>query len=196
MWLAQNNDIVNLQMEQEAYNYKVEAVQKGFDMVSNLGSMISNKSSNIAGGLGGFVGNVIDTAKLDKNYDYYVKNLMAQIEKQKLLPDTVTLSGSNATLLGYGLIDDNVFTTYSIKQEYAKRIDHYFDMYGYLINELKDIDISNRPIWNYVKTQGANLLGNIPQYDLQALKEMFDNGVTFWHDPSKFLDYSQNNDII
>lgn len=193
-WLAQNSEIINLQMEQEAYNYKVDAIQGGLSMASNMNSMLTGgDASSMASGMLGFVNNTIKLASLDKNHEFYVKNQMAQIEKQQLLPNSGKMSGSNATLLGYDLIDNSIFNRYSIKQEYAKRIDHYFDMYGYLINELKDIDISNRPVWNYVKTQGANLLGNIPQYDLQALKEMFDNGVTFWHDPTKFLDYSQNN---
>ena len=25
---------------------------------------------------------------------------------------------------------------------------------------------------------------------------MFDRGITFWHDPTKFLDYTQNNTIV
>ena len=66
-------------------------------------------------------------------------------------------------------------------------------MYGYLTNTVKTPNLNNRPNWNYVKTIGANILGNIPQYDLQAIKDIFDNGVTLWHNPSTFLDYSQNN---
>ena len=130
---------------------------------------------------------------MEVNHDFYVKNLMAQIEKQKMLPDNDSLSSSNSTLLGYGLFDSNIFTRYSIKADACARIDKYFDMYGYTINELKAINISSRSNWNYIKTQGANLLGDIPQLDLQALKEMFNNGITFWHNPTTFLDYSQTN---
>lgn len=119
--------------------------------------------------------------------------MMAQRERQSLLPNTGSVSGSNATMLGYDLIDNNIFTRYSIKRDAVERIDKYFDMYGYTINELKNINIITRSNWNYIKTQGANLLGDIPQFDLQAIKEMFDNGITFWHDPKTFLDYSQTN---
>ena len=118
---------------------------------------------------------------------------MAQIEKQAMLPDNASLSSSNSTLLGYNMFDKNIFTRYTIKKEFAERLDKYFDMYGYTINELKNININSRPNWNYIKTQGANILGDIPQYDLQSIKEMFDNGITFWHNPETFLDYSQNN---
>ena len=66
-------------------------------------------------------------------------------------------------------------------------------MYGYKVNSLKVPNITGRTNWNYVKTINANILGDIPQEDIQELKTMFDSGVTFWHNPSTFLDYSQSN---
>lgn len=104
-----------------------------------------------------------------------------------------SLSSSNATLIGYNLIDKNIFTRYNIKSDFAKRIDKYFDMYGYLTNTVKVPNINNRPNWNYIKTIGANILGNIPQSDLLQIRDLFNNGITLWHNTSTFLDYSQNN---
>lgn len=69
-------------------------------------------------------------------------------------------------------------------------------MYGYKVNNVKLPNITGRRNWNYVKTLDCNLLGEIPQEDLEELKQIFNNGVTFWHNPSSFLDYSQNNAII
>lgn len=44
---------------------------------------------------------------------------------------------------------------------------------------------------------GLNVLqkstSNVPQEDLQEFKAIFNNGVTLWHNPATFLDYSQNN---
>ena len=90
------------------------------------------------------------------------------------------------------------FTLYyiSIKDEYAKIIDDYFSMYGYKINEVKVPNLTGRSNWNYVKTINSNILGNIPQKDLQEIKSLFDNGLTLWHTTSNFLDYSQNNNIL
>ena len=31
---------------------------------------------------------------------------------------------------------------------------------------------------------------------MQKIKDIFDNGITFWHNPSTFLDYSQSNNIV
>lgn len=94
---------------------------------------------------------------------------------------------------GYNLIDKNIFTRYSIKRQFAERIDKFFDMYGYLTNTLKIPNINNRPHWNYVKTIGANIIANIPELDLLKIRNLFDNGITLWHNTNTFLDYSQNN---
>ena len=62
------------------------------------------------------------------NHEIYIQQQMAQKEKQKLLPDTVNL-GTSATLIGYNLLDKNVFSIFTIKREFAERIDKFFDMY-------------------------------------------------------------------
>lgn len=92
----------------------------------------------------------------------------------------------------------NTFHFYkmSIKQEYAKCIDDYFSMFGYLVNSVKTPNITGRRNWNYIKTIDINITGNIIQEDLQKIKNIFNNGVTLWHNPATYLDYSQNNDII
>ena len=92
----------------------------------------------------------------------------------------------------------NNFTVYSlsIKPEYASIIDNWFDMYGYKVNTVKVPNITGRRNWNFVKTVGCYIEGDIPQSDMQEIKSMFDKGVTFWHNPSTFMDYSQTNDIV
>lgn len=83
-----------------------------------------------------------------------------------------------------------------IKAEYARKIDTIFDAIGYTINEMKIPNVTGRLNWNYVQTMEVAIQGTIPQEDLQTIKDMFNSGVTFWHNPSTFLDYSQNNGII
>lgn len=87
-------------------------------------------------------------------------------------------------------------TRMSIKKEYAKIIDEFFEQFGYKVNTLKTPSIHTRTYWNYLKTKNCNFGGNIPQEYMLKIKNIFDNGITFWHDPSKFLDYSQTNSVI
>ena len=84
----------------------------------------------------------------------------------------------------------------SIKEEYARIIDSYFTMYGYKVNEVKIPNLTSRRNWNYIKTIGCDFEGDMPQEDLQKIKDIFNNGITFWHNPENFLNYSANNDII
>lgn len=84
----------------------------------------------------------------------------------------------------------------TIKAEMAKVIDDFFSMYGYQVNSLKTPNITGRQNWNYVKTIGCNILADIPQQDLQKIKDLFNNGITLWHNSNTFLDYSQSNNII
>lgn len=84
----------------------------------------------------------------------------------------------------------------SIKAEYARCIDEYFSQFGYKCNRVKVPNVTGRTNWNYVKTIGCYIQADIPQDDLQEIKNMFDKGVTFWHNPSTFMDYSQSNAIV
>ena len=190
-WLAQNSETIFLNMQQEQFNYEVGQVQ---NLVGGVSGAIGGA---VTGNYGQVVSSVINAGvsgvSNSVNHDFYIKQQMAQVEKQKMLPDKVNLSGSNATLIGYNLVDKNIFTRYTIKKQFAERIDKFFDMYGYLTNTVKIPNLNNRPSWNYIKTIGCNIMGNIPQEDLQIIKNMFDNGVTLWHNKDTFLDYSQNN---
>lgn len=89
------------------------------------------------------------------------------------------------------------FYKYSIKQEFAKIIDDYFSTFGYQVNSFKIPNITGRRNWNYVKTN-ASIVESlvVPEKDLNEYKKMLDSGITFWHNPQTFLDYSQQNDII
>lgn len=90
------------------------------------------------------------------------------------------------------------FTEYdmSIKAEVARSIDNYFSMYGYRTSRVKTPNLTGRQNWNYVKTIGCNIIASIPQLDLEEIKGMFDSGVTLWHNPATFQDYSQSNNIV
>lgn len=84
----------------------------------------------------------------------------------------------------------------SIKQEYARVIDSYFDMFGYKVNRVKVPNITGRSQWNFIKTIDCNVDGNIPQEDLETIKKACDTGITFWHNPANMYNYSLSNTIV
>ena len=199
-WIAQNSNIINFNKERieaeyqlgvgsSAINYMMGAINTSVGLASETG---------IGGGFIGSTANILyNTWANRQRADMDIQSQMLQVEKQKMLPNSGNVGGSNATLLGYDYMNSDVFTRYTIKSQFAQRIDLYFDMYGYRTDTLKIPNLNNRPNWNYVKTIGANIIQatgkSIPQEDLQEIKAMFDSGVTLWHNTSTFLDYSQNN---
>lgn len=189
-WLAQNSTILGIQMSQEAYNYEIGQVKSAVNTTANI--VKSGLSLDVVGAVSAGATGGLDLASNQVNHEFYIQNQLAQVEKQQMLPDNGSMGGSNATLFGYGMFK-NIFNRYTIKAQFAKRIDKFFSMYGYLTNEVKLPNLNNRSNWNYVKTIGANIVASIPQEDLQALKNLFDNGITLWHNASTFLDYSQSN---
>lgn len=122
-----------------------------------------------------------------------IANTIGSIYEASLIPPSVegntnsgdvTYATGNLTFTGY-------FKT--IKEEKARILDDFFSMYGYKTNLVKLPNLNNRSNWNYVKTINCNITGDIPQQDIQKIKDMFNNGITLWHNPSTFLDYSQTN---
>ncbi len=75
----------------------------------------------------------------------------------------------------------------------AKRIDDFFSMFGYATKRTKVPNISSRPQWNYVKTQGCSISGNIPSVIRSAICELFDNGIRFWNNGDNIGNYSLAN---
>lgn len=88
------------------------------------------------------------------------------------------------------------FIPMSIKAEYARCIDDYFDAFGYQVNRMKTPNTNHRQNWWYTKTMNANIVGNVPNEEMNKIKSAYNNGLTFWRNPSNFLNYSVSNGIV
>ena len=96
---------------------------------------------------------------------------------------------SNFNLMG--------FTIYEkfIKPEYAKRIDAYFDKYGYAQRSMYVPERQNRKHWSYLKTTGCNIKANINNTDLVTIKTIYDNGITTWNNLEEVGHYELDNRV-
>jgi hypothetical protein len=106
------------------------------------------------------------------------------IAKQKDInntPPSLSKMGAN-TYFDYG---HNLSGLYLIKRqitpEYQKKLEDFFNIFGYKKNEVKLPNFHTREYWNYVQTSGCVITGNFNNEDLQELKSVFDNGITLWH---------------
>lgn len=70
---------------------------------------------------------------------------------------------------------------YTVTEEYQQTLTDYFKMFGYKVNRVKIPNLHTRQSWNYVKTVDCTIVGNMPQDDLNSIKQMFNKGITLWH---------------
>lgn len=146
-------------------------------------------------GMAGSPFGLLQLASTGSHFFNNVTDTMGKLYSANLQPDQARGAVSAVDL---NISDTKYFTVkcMTIKREMAKVCDDYMSMFGYKVNEVKTPNITGRRNWNFVKTVGCYIEADIPQDDLQEIKSMFDKGITFWHNPSTFMDYSQNNDII
>ena len=110
-----------------------------------------------------------------------IANEVMQREDLKQAPDNVQKLGNNLT---FDIIDDNIKYVkrhFRIKEQFRNSIFRYLSNYGYKSNTFEIPDVRSRYYFNYIKTIGVNLVGNISNNSIQKLKDIFDNGVTIWH---------------
>lgn len=117
--------------------------------------------------------------------------------EHKMIPDSSrgNINGADINTAS----DQNGFYFYkkSIKAEFARIIDDFFSKFGYKVNRIKQPNIYGRQNWNYVKTVNAIVeADNVPEKYLEEYRQMLNSGITFWHNPATFLDYSQSNNIV
>lgn len=177
----------------QAQNGVNQAVQAGANIMRDVGNIaggIISLSNNQGGhGIAQTVGGAADIVS-------DVANTMQEQHVAQLTPDQAR-GNINCADLAYssGKICFSLLEM-SCRYEYAVMIDNYFSMFGYKVNELKVPNLTGRSNWNFVKTKQCNVIGNIPQEDLNEIKSIFDSGITIWHKTAYFMDYSQNNTIV
>ena len=188
-WLTQN--AVNMDMQW------INAVIGGG--ASIIGNTYSGYSEGRELGMGakgagmGFAGGAIQAGA---NLISTALNQHVAKTQANLVPDQVKGNLNAGDVLWAKYKSPFTFLPMSVKAEYARCIDEFFSQYGYKCNRVKLPNITGRRNWNYVKTIGCYIEADIPQDDLQEIKSMFDRGITFWHNPATFADYTQSNDIV
>lgn len=222
-WLTQQSKNISLQEQQARWNFnqnqiEVDRAKKNLDYATgaDMGAFFDYFTQWIKlaeTGMGSAPGISMlvkaRQAKDNTNYDLQsIRNKQAidysseigAIEAAKYQHSFSAQTASGQTNLGDAMFYDTwlnpTVEKMSVRKEFAEKIDKYFDMFGYATNKMKLPNIIGRENWNYLKTSRINIVANIPQTDLKEIKDMFDNGVTLWHNPDTFLDYSQSNEII
>lgn len=144
-------------------------------------------------GAGNYGGNAIGAVA---NFASDIANTMQQVKQAKMTPDQAKGNMAGGYMQFASGMCKFTFRKMSVRYEFAKCIDSWFDMFGYKVNRLGKPLKNHRQNYWYTKTIGANIDGNIPNEDMQIIKSIYNNGVTYWKDATKIKDYSVSNNIV
>ena len=111
------------------------------------------------------------------------------------MPPQAVGNQGGSVLLMRGILNFGIMHKY-ITREFATIIDDYFNMYGYACHRVKVPNIGSRPEWNYVKTVGCKIQGELPASHAKAIEGIFDTGIRFWHNPAHIGNYSYDNSPV
>ena len=123
-----------------------------------------------------------------------IASTIGGIKDMDNVPPNVKLTSSNP-FINFG---NNKFGyTLAIKtvsNEHASKIQGFFKMFGYKVNEIKNPNLKSRKNFNYIKTIDCNIVGEINDRVKENLIAMYDDGITIWH--TNILDYNVNNNEV
>lgn len=159
---------------------------------TGMGVVNGARSGGLVGAIFGGLNSGVDSAV---NLQNMIRSENAKQKDLKNLPDSII----NSNDCGFTLFDNNKhisFYRYKICCEFEELLADTFNITGYTVKRVKKPDLKSRLRFNYIKTVGANIVGSFDQSDLTLIKQIFDNGVTFWHYNTvnfKPFDYSLEN---
>ena len=141
--------------------------------------------------------NTLKNANISANTDYQVAiaSTNAKVQDASCVPPTAKqLGGDYVFDIAHGC-DKLYYQVKTIKPYYAKKLQDYWERYGYKENAFRLPNLKTRRYWNYIKCVQANIFGNIPQDDLLSIRDIYMQGITIWHDDD-IGNYSRDNEYI
>lgn len=121
-----------------------------------------------------------------------IGSLVATVSDKSTLPPQARGGGGSIINMA-NQIKGFQFYYAHIRAEFARIIDDYFNAYGYATHRVKIPNRAIRPHWNYVKTVNVSLTGSVPADDMTKLRQIYDNGVTFWRNGDEVGNYALDN---
>lgn len=183
-FIAQSTPYWNYQQETTQLQNRNATIQGGMGILSSLLSM--NLGGAITQGVNTYLGNEMREFQT-------TQSIVAAKESHAMIPNSA--HGNMSTPYIHAQINNNSIFYYvkTIKNSFAERIDNFFEMYGYQVNQLKVPAIHTRRFWNFVKTQGCKIRGITNTQEQSALEQIFNSGVTIWHYLPMMGSYTSDN---
>ena len=120
------------------------------------------------------VGGLVSTATV-------IGNDIAKKVDLKQTPDTLRTSGNNIV---FDYLAGNFWyniTSFEIEESAKERLFKYFMHYGYKASEFKVPNTKSRYYYNFIRLLDVNLESDLDQSTQEKIRDIYKNGVTFWH---------------
>lgn len=155
------------------------AVRDGtFKLINGTMDMLGNAvEGDLQGGINSFKSIISAGDQIDA--------IDAKMADMKAAPDSVAGHASDGSLFMLNRL--GIF--FAIKRQNSSILsaaDSYFDRYGYAVKETKTPQWNSRSKFNYIKTGGANIGGQIPKSDKDTINQLLDTGMTIWHSAADY----------
>lgn len=159
---------------------------------SSFGAWLSGKStslaiSSLATAVMPGVGQVVAGGTLVNSLIEGYEHLKNPVQSTGAISSNINMDINNC---------DFHFYKKTITRNYAMVIDDYFTRYGYRVNALKVPSINSRSNFNYVKCKDVNIKSDIDGKYHTIIENIFNNGVTIWHNANNFRNYSIDNEVL
>ena len=166
----------------------------------NIGLNILGSTLQIASGtamLGSGAGSLAGAGQI-ANGTMGIAQTVGQVYQHSLIPPSLEGNINSADVTFAEGIEKPICYHMSIKPEYARIIDNYFNLYGYKVNITKVPNITGRQNYNYIQIADSENLGygDIPAKAIDMINKIARRGVTIWHNHTNLGDFSVSNNII
>jgi hypothetical protein len=191
-YLQGNRNSIQNQLNSTIFNGWMDTMGSVMGGVGNSSANPSNMGETNPVGM---VQSGMGVVKGMANTYFQTQGMIAKQKDINNTPPSLSKMGSN-TYYDFG---HNLNGLYLIKRqitpEYQKKLEDFFNIFGYKKNEVKVPNFHTRQYWNYVQTSGCVITGNFNNEDLQELKSVFDSGITLWH-TDDIGNYALVNEVI
>lgn len=83
-----------------------------------------------------------------------------------------------------------------LDRESIEAVDDFFTRYGYSCKKIKIPNRKVRENFTYTRTKDIHIEGNIPGIYKEQIERIYNNGITFWTNPSLVGNYGVSNDTL
>lgn len=163
---------------------------------ANVALNVASGTGQIIAGTVSMMGHPLVGAGVTLSGLQKVASTISQVYQANLVSPSLQGNLNNADINFLLGLSNPIYYKRTIKREYARMIDIFFGCFGYKINRTKVPNVTGRLNWNYVKTIGCNFTGEMSSNDLETIRQVFDRGVTIWHNYDTMLNYNAPNTIV